>query len=456
MELHHLTATSARELLTRRELSPVELLEAVLLRIEKVEPQVNALTEQLVDEARAAALESEGRFAEGSAVRPLEGIPLVLKEEHAIAGRTLEEGSLLTRGEVSDVTHPVVERVLAAGAVVHARSTTPEFSCTAVTHSRLWGVTRNPWNLDVSPGGSSGGAGAALAAGETLLATGSDIGGSIRIPSSFCGVVGFKPPFGRVPGLPPFNLDTFCADGPMGRSVADVALLQNVLAGRHPGDAASLPAPPPLTASPAGAERMRVALCLTLGDYVVDPAVEASTRAAADALRAAGVHVEEVSLLWTRELVATAAWSHFGAIMGPFVEHVLGGDADGAMPYTRDFARRAAAGEPVARGLIAESVLYEPLGVLLEQFDALLCPTLGVTGFAADAEQADLEALMTLPFNAIGRVPVLAVPSGLAPNGVPTGVQLVGRTYDDQTVFTLGAALEASLGLTTGDGWWPV
>ena len=110
----------------------------------------------------------------------------------------------------------------------------PEFSCAPFTHSALWGVTRNPWDPELSPGGSSGGSGAALAAGETLLATGSDIGGSIRIPASLCGVVGFKPPFGRVPGMPPFNSDTYCADGPMGRSVADVALLQNVLAGPHP------------------------------------------------------------------------------------------------------------------------------------------------------------------------------------------------------------------------------
>ena len=220
-ELHWISATEALDRFARKELSPVELLDAVLARAEVVEPSINAFTEQLRDEAYAAARESERRYAGGGDVRPRGGIPLVLKEEQPIAGRTLEEGSLVEKGVVAELTHPVADRVLAAGAVVHARTTTPEFSCAPFTHTELWGVTRNPWNLAMSPGGSSGGSGASLAAGSTVLATGSDIGGSIRLPSSFCGVVGFKPPFGRVPGLAPFNQDTYCADGPMGRTVAD-------------------------------------------------------------------------------------------------------------------------------------------------------------------------------------------------------------------------------------------
>jgi len=147
-------------------------------------------------------------------------------------GRSLRLASLLTEGYVADETHPVAERVYAAGAIVHARATTPEFSCAAFTHSKLWGITRNPWNPEYTPGGSSGGSGAALAAGTAYLASGSDIGGSIRIPSSFCGTTGFKPPYGRVPEEPPFNLDHYCHVGPMGRSVADVALLENVTAFR--------------------------------------------------------------------------------------------------------------------------------------------------------------------------------------------------------------------------------
>ena len=157
-------------------------------------PTVNALTEQLLDDAYVAARESEARYARGEDVRAARrGSRSLLKEEQAIAGRTLEEGSLLEKGrDRRGRRHPVVERVLEAGAVVHGRTTTPEFSCAPFTHSLLWGITRNPWDTDLSPGGSSGGSGAALAAGETLLATGSDIGGSIRIPASLCGVVGLQ------------------------------------------------------------------------------------------------------------------------------------------------------------------------------------------------------------------------------------------------------------------------
>lgn len=466
-ELHHLSATAAVELFRRRELSPVELLDTVVARTDKVDPQVNAVTEQLLDTAYVTAREAERRYAgKGPEPRPLEGVPLALKEEHPIAGHTLEEGSLLARGEIATESHPVVERVLAAGAVVHARLTTPEFCCAPFTNSKLWGVTRNPWNLELTPGGSSGGSGAALAAGETILATGSDIGGSIRIPASFCGVVGFKPPFGRVPGMAPYNYDTYCADGPMGRTVADVALLQNVLAGPHPHDAASLRPAYVLPAEPAPAAGLRVALCLALGDYPVDPVIEANTRAAADALRSAGVTVEEVRLPWRREQVVAAALAHFRAIMGSAIGEAVAAYPDLVMPYSRSFAEKAAAGAAFDVGLGLEGELYRPLGRLFEEYDALLCPTMATQGIPADATGDELisiggvelpwiDSLLTLPFNVVGRVPVLAVPSGRAPNGVPTGVQIVGRSYDDATVFQLGAALEQALGLWTDPDWWP-
>ncbi len=471
-ELHYLSATDAQRLFRDNELSPVELLDAVVARALAVEPLVNAMTEQMLDDAYAAARESEARYRGhgGGAPRSLEGVPLALKEEQAWAGRTIEEGSLLEKGRVSDVTHPVVDRVLAAGAVVHARTATPEFSCAPFTHSSLWGVTRNPWNTDLSPGGSSGGSGAALAAGSTVLATGSDIGGSIRLPASLCGVVGFKPPFGRVPGLSPFNQDTYCADGPMGRTVADVALLQNVLAGPHPADQASLRPAYRLPVERAAAAGLRVALCVQLGDYPVDAAVEASTRTAADLLRDAGVAVDEVELPWTREHLAATAWAHFGAIFGSAISMLTGDQAELLMPYTQDFARRAAehgGGTRFLEGLDAEATIYAPLGVLLEDYDALLAPTFGAQGLVAgddylsstipvgDASYHWESVLMTVPFNVVGRVPVLSVPSGRSPNGVPTGVQIVGRTYDDATVFALGAALEAAHPYWSDPGWRP-
>ncbi|MBS1699677.1 MAG: amidase, partial [Actinobacteria bacterium] len=387
MNLHHLTATTAAARFRSGELSPVDLLEAVLARTAATEPVINAVTEEWRDEARGAARASERRFRAGEPTGALEGIPLMLKEEQPIAGRTAEEGSLLDRGHIADETHPIVERIQAAGAVIHGRTATPEYSCAPVTHTALWGVTRNPWNREVSPGGSSGGAGAVLAAGSTILATGSDIGGSIRIPSSFCGVVGFKPPFGRVPGLAPFNSDTYCADGPMGRSVADVAMLQNVIAGPWLGDQASLRDIAAVSGAVASLAGMRIAVCLDLGGYAVDPAVVENTLAVVAALRAAGASVETVELPWGPERGVQTAWPHFGAVMGPFIESIADGDPERTaqlMPYTRAFAASAAAGGEFVAGLDAEAAFYRPFGELMEGFDALVCPTIATTGFAAD------------------------------------------------------------------------
>ena len=462
MELHHLTATEAAARFRRRELSPVELLDAVIARTAATEPAINAVTEQWLDESRTAALDSERRFTDGAPTGALEGIPLMLKEEQPIAGRTAEEGSLLERGHIASETHPIVDRILAAGAVVHGRTTTPEYCCAPVTHTALWGVTRNPWNPDYSPGGSSGGSGAVLAAGSTILATGSDIGGSIRIPSSFCGVVGFKPPFARVPGLAPFNSDTYCADGPMGRSVADVALLQNVISGPWAGDAASLREVVTVSGEVSSLAGMRIAVCLDLGGYAVDPSVVANTLDVVAALRAAGAVVAEVDLPWGPQRVLETSWPHFGAVMGPFIESIADGDPERTarlMPYTRAFAAAAASGSDFVTGLEAESAFYRPFGELMQDYDVLICPTVASTGLAAEEPCTDSDAvfaqLMTLPFNVIGRVPVLAVPSGIAPNGIPTGVQIVGRTFDDATVFRVGAALEQELGLWTDPAWWP-
>nr|WP_251364214.1 MULTISPECIES: amidase [unclassified Leucobacter] len=459
--MHYITATEAIRRFQARELSPVELLDAVIARTAQTEPQVGAVTEEMLDTARIAARESEARYHAGTA-RRLEGVPLMLKEEQPIAGKLAEDGSLLEKGNIAEASHPIVDRIFNAGAVVHGRTTTPEFCCAPVTHTKLWGVTRNPHNTEMSPGGSSGGSGAVLAAGSTILATGSDIGGSIRIPASYCGVVGFKPPFGRVPGLAPFNSDTYCADGPMGRSVADVAALQNVIAGPWSGDPASLRPAVQVSGATGSLAGMRIALSYTLGGYAPDPAVIANTRTFADALRAAGATVDEVDLPWTPQSVLDIAWTHFGQVMGPFIESIGNGEPElleQLMPYTRAFVASASNSGSYVEGLTAEAAFYRPLGELLEGYDALVCPTIANTGMAADEPSIDTRAafseLMTLPFNIVGRVPVLAVPSGRAPNGVPTGVQIVGRTFDDATVFRIGAAVEQELALWTAQNWWP-
>ena len=238
-ELCYLTATEAIQRFKARTLSPVELLQDLIDRAEKVEPQVNAFTYEYFDEALDAAREAEKRYVSGNP-RPLEGVPVAVKDEAFIKNKITSNGSLFMKDFVADTTSPIVERLLDAGAIVHARTATPEFSISATTFSKLWGVTRNPWNTEFTCGGSSGGSGASLAAGTTTLATGSDIGGSIRIPASLNGVVGFKAPYGRNPEDPPYNLEYYCHPGAMARTVGDCILMQNIISGPHPLDIATV------------------------------------------------------------------------------------------------------------------------------------------------------------------------------------------------------------------------
>ncbi len=461
-DLHYLSATEVLRAFRARELSPVEVFDAVVARADAVEPTINCLLERDHEDFRAAAQAAERRYAgAGEPPRPLEGLPVALKEEQPIAGRSLRFGSLLTEGLVSEETHPVAERVYASGAIVHARTTTPEFSCAGFTHSKLWGITRNPWNPDYTPGGSSGGSGAALASGTAYLASGSDIGGSIRIPASFCGVVGFKAPYGRVPALPPFNLDTYCHDGAMGRTVADTALLHNVLQGQHPADHVSLPALP-IPSDLGDVRGMRIALAVTLGDFPVDPEVAANTRAFGQALRQAGAVVEEVTVDLSLDRLTEAALVHYGSIMGPSMNEEADPQDPRFMPYTRQFmslSSEAFNRTSVYAGMTIEAEVQAAVAQVFADHEALVCPTFGGLGLRAGEEYSDgievagrhldlyIFAALTPVFNVASRHPVLAVPSGVASNGVPTGVQVVARPYDDVTAFHVGAAAERELGL---------
>ena len=254
---------------------------AVIARAEAVEPDINAFGNRYFEQALDAAKQAEVRYAGiGARPRALEGLAIAIKEETPIAGQFTTNGSLISKDHMETHTATVAQRILDAGGIVHARSTAPEFSCAPYTHSRLWGITRNPWNLAYTPGGSSGGAAASLAAGSTTLATGSDIGGSISIPASFSGVIGFKPPYGRVPEVSAFNLDHYCHEGPLARTVADCALLENVIAGPDP--ATSCPCGPSCASPVVRAVTGCRSRCRSIwAGYEVDDDVAASTRAAA-------------------------------------------------------------------------------------------------------------------------------------------------------------------------------
>jgi aspartyl-tRNA(Asn)/glutamyl-tRNA(Gln) amidotransferase subunit A len=460
-DLAYLSATEALARFRDRSLSPVELTEALIARAAQVEPTVNALCITYYDEALAQSREAEKRYAgQGDEPRPLEGICVGIKDEMPIAGQKYSMGSLRYRDEVAAYTDPVGQRLIDAGAILHARTTAPEFSCAGFTHSRIWGVTRNPWNPEVGVGGSSGGTGASLASGTSTLATGSDIGGSIRIPAAWNGVVGFKPPYGRVPQLPPFNLDHYCHTGPLARTVADCALFENLIAGPHPHDPVAL-APKlelPLTYED-GIQGMKIALCVTPGGWPVDDDVAAATREAAAALVDAGAIVEEIELgpRWGVANIHRLTLIHFGAIFGAWISTELA-HRDLMTPYAIDMAERslaAIAEGTFLDGLVGEGELHQELGDLHERYDLLVVPTCASRGLVAGDDYVDhgieiagemqpwyLTACLTPPFNICSRNPVMAVPSGFADNGVPTGVQLVARTYDDLTAFRAAAALE--------------
>jgi aspartyl-tRNA(Asn)/glutamyl-tRNA(Gln) amidotransferase subunit A len=457
-ELHYRTAHEVLEMFRNRELSPMEHLESLIERIETQDPVINAVVDRRYDEARTEARAAEQRYlGKGDAPRPLEGLCVAAKEEHPMNGRLWQQGSLAFAEEVARYDHPIIERIQAAGGIIHIRTATPEFSCAGFTHSKLWGITRNPWNTEFAPGGSSGGSAAALAAGYAPLATGSDIAGSIRIPASFCGVTGFKPPFGRVPGLAPYHLDQYCHDGPLARTVADCGLLENVIAGPYWRDNVSLRDPPQIPCDELGIHGVRVGLSITLGDWPVDADVVTNTRKVAEALRQAGATVEEVALPWTVDRFWQATRAHFAAIMGPGIAEIGAQHGDLLNDYTRAFVATMDPELTFYEGLVEETALWDPLGRLFEDIDILLCPTVATSGLRAGNPYVDeaviidgravahhIVAMMTVPFNLFSRCPVLSVPSGLASNGVPTGVQIVGRTYEDVSTFQVGAAVEAA------------
>ena len=458
-ELCYISAIEAIARFKARQLSPVELMAAVIARAEAVNPVINAFTYQFFDRAMDQAKAAEVRYAKTDGrLRALEGIPLVIKDETSIKGEITTSGSLIHKDNVDVADALVVERIKRAGAIIHGRSTAPEFSCAGVTHSKLWGVTRNPWNRDYTPGGSSGGAAAQLAAGTTTLANGADIAGSIRIPASACGVVGFKPPYGRVPQDSPYNLDFYCHEGPLARTVGDCALFENVLAGPHNKDIASLKPKLRIPAGLKGIEGWKIAYSMDLGYVEVDPEVAANTEAALDVFRDLGCTVEEVDLGWTNQALG-AAMTHLGHLLGSSIAPLLARHRFEMTSYVRKFAEfsQSTNGQDFWQAMTVAGEMYARLGPILDQYRLLICPTLAIPAPRADHDPAHDEIIingvsvdpmigwaMTYPFNVMSRCPVMSVPSGQASNGVPTGIQIVGPTYDDVTVFRAAAAYEGA------------
>lgn len=477
-DLAFLSAVEVLRLFRRRELAPSEYLSHLFRRIQADQDHprpLNAFTELLEVEAREqarAADESYSLASGDSAPSPLAGLPVATKEKHGLKGRTLSQGMRAFRDAVATENHPVVERLQDSGAIIHARTTSPEFSCATVTHSSLWGVTRNPWNRELSPGGSSGGAAAALAGGLTPLATASDIAGSTRLPAGFCGLVGYKGPYGTVPGMGPLAADWYRGDGAMARTVGDTLLLTHVLRGKHPLDHGSIPAVDALPTSQnqtAQVERaqdglggMRIAYSPTLGNYPVERGVQETVEAAVHRLAEAGAEVVEVDLPWSTEEISQTTMAHFGHLLAGGITQTLAGHEDTMESYTRRFvevANEHASKLSLFQSLEREHRMQAELASAMKDFSVLVTPVSAVRALDAEGEylngitvgnQVDgaervlehyWEAHMTVPFNVANRCPVLAVPAGLD-RGYPVGMQIVGHPFDEHTVFQVGAAWE--------------
>ncbi len=447
-----------------RELSPVEVLRAQVAQREAVNDKVNALAFTFDEQALAAAKAAEQAYARGQA-RALEGLSCAIKDETYIDGQVTTNGSLLLRDTIAQSTDPVPERLMAAGAIVHQRTCTPEFSVAAYTWSRLWGVTRNPWALAFTPGGSTGGGAAALAAGMTTLSNGTDLGGSIRIPASQCGIVGFKASHGRVPEIFPYNLDPCCHHGVMARSVADLALMYEVVAGPHPSDVASQLPPDAQSVPVDSLAGVKVGYSLDLGFYELEPCVRDNTLETLRHLEDAGAEVVEVTMQlgdWVIEMARVQQGLIAGALLTKNLRerHGAAEQSEALCDYTRWHLRHTSDVGSDRIGWANECTqrIWQQMAAILARVDIFICPTVANPEIAADFDYSRDQCLihgkevdankgwfLTYPFNAIGRCPVMAMPTGFSPNGVPTGMQLVGAPYCDRALIAFAAACEQVL-----------
>ena len=438
----------------RREISPVEVASALLARIKKLDSQVNSFC--LIDEATTLdqAQASEERWLKGAALSPLDGVPVAVKDLLLTRGwPTLRGSRAIDPDQAWDLDSPVIARLREAGAVLLGKVTTPDHGWKGVTDSPLTGITRNPWNLDKTPGGSSGGSSAALAARLAPLALGTDGGGSIRIPASFAGVFGIKPNFGRVPVWPGSPFGTLSHLGPMSRDVEGSAMLLDVMA--RP-DARDWQALPPSRKSfgadlRKGVKGKRIAFSPAMGHAKnVEPEVAALVAAAARRFSDLGAHVDQVDPPGgdTGDIFQTLWWGGAGFVFGK---------ASAQTKALLDPGLAAAAEEGVAipvhryiEANVQRGAYASAMRVFMEKYDFLLTPSLAVTAFDvgrispyADGGSWPGWTPFSFPFN-LTQQPAASVPCGFTREGLPVGLQIVGRLYDDWGVLEAAMAYESA------------
>jgi aspartyl-tRNA(Asn)/glutamyl-tRNA(Gln) amidotransferase subunit A len=447
-------ATELAGAIGSRQVSPVEVIEAVLAQIERLNPRLNAFCLVTAESARQAAKAAEQAVMRREALGPLHGVPVSIKDLVITKGVRTMRGSKLYEHDVPTEDAPVVERLKAAGAIILGKTTTPEFGFKGVTDSPVTGISRNPWNLECTPGGSSGGAGAAVATGMGPLAIGTDGGGSIRIPSSFCGIYGLKPHVGRVPVYPASATGDLSHTGPMTRTVRDAALMLNVIAGQDDRDRFSLPTSHPeyLRAVEGDIRGLRVAWSPDLGYAVVDPQVRQVTADAVKAFAELGCTVEEANPGFENpgELFQHFFYVNIGTMLQDYPGYESQID-----PQLRNILRgvQGVSGQEYARSILRRSAYFDKVRRFFATYDLLLCPTVAVPPFEAGSEGPREIAgqrvppgawlALTPPFNLTGQ-PAATVPCGFTASGLPIGLQIVGRRFDEASVLRASAAFEAA------------
>jgi Asp-tRNA(Asn)/Glu-tRNA(Gln) amidotransferase A subunit family amidase len=461
-ELTFLSAVSMAEKIRQKKLSPLELIEAHLARIEKLNPKLNAFVQVDADGARRQAHAAQDAVIRGEKLGPLHGVPVSIKSSIEVKGLRCEAGTKLRAGFVAAQDAPLVSRLRKAGAIILGNTNTPELLIAWETDNLLYGRTNNPWDLSRTPGGSSGGEAAAIAAGCSAGGVGSDGGGSIRVPAHFSGICGLKPTPGRIPatGHFPTSVGPFAllgVVGPMARTVADLRVLFEVMQGPDDGDPSAAPVP---VRWPSREEikQLRIGYFEDDGRTPVTAETRAAVRAAVEALRGAGFDVESFrpeGLESARHLW----WQFFGIAGGMLLGPMTKGREADLSPILKQFSRWVAAepshsAETLLDTWIKRDVLRMQVFSQMREYPILLCPVAAIPAFRHGERswKIDGQSVQYLDawsytewFNLLG-TPAVAVPVGHSREGLPIGVQIVARPWEEELVLAVAAELEAQRG----------
>jgi amidase len=461
-DLTLLSAVSMAEQIRQKKLSPVELVEAHLTRIQELNPKLNAFVHVDAAGARRQARVAEAAVRNGETLGVLHGVPVSIKSSIEVAGLPWEAGTKLRAGIVGQRDAPLVARLRQAGAIILGVTNAPELLMAWETDNLLYGRTSNPWDLTRTPGGSSGGEAAAIAAGMSAGGVGSDGGGSIRVPAHFSGICGLKPTPGRIPatGHFPSSVGPFAllgVVGPLARNMDDLKVLFEVMQGPDDGDPSAAPVPLHWPAED-DLKRIRIGYFEDDGRTPVTPETRAAVRTAAEALKRAGFQVEPFRPEGL-ELARQLWWKLFGIAGGMVLGPMIKGREDDLSPMLREFSRGVAAkpshtGESLLETWIQRDEVRMKIFAQMRDYPVLLCPVAAIPAFRHGERSWQVEEKIvkyldawsyTEWFNLLG-TPAVAVPAGKSPEGLPIAVQLVASPWQEEIVIAIAAALEDRCG----------